>query len=103
MVAGQVDINTSKKAELYLTEISSRNKDNNNSTLLLDSQAGISIFKNENLLNHIKPLDRPIKLMGINESGSPILAERAGMHKDLGVIAICTQASANVISMADMY
>ena len=96
------DPNTYKKAEVYVTAISSRKKDNNNTTLLLDSQAGISIFKNENLLKNIKPLDRPIRLMGINESGSPILADRAGMHKDLGVIAICTQASANVISMADM-
>jgi len=65
MLAEQVDVNTAKKAELYLTEISSRNKDSNNYTSSLDSQAVISISKNKNLFNHIETLDRPIKLMGM--------------------------------------
>ena len=88
--------------DIFETDLRRKSKRTRDHTLLLDSQAGMSVFKDENLLENLRAFANPINISGINSKGPPILAKQEGDHKYLGVIAVCRDASANILSLAEM-
>ena len=69
--------------------------------VLLDSQAGVSIFKTRSLLHNILPNDIAITLMGVNKN-APIQVREAGQYSEFGLVLYSAQSSENILSMAEM-
>ena len=72
------------------------------SDTLLDNQAGISLFKDISLLKDIRLLKAPFIVKGIESKGKGIAARRAGFYGPFGLVAVCEEASSNIISVAEM-
>ncbi len=88
--------------DIFKTDLRCKSKRVRDHTLLLDSQAGMSVFKDEILLENLRVFANPINIAGINSKGPPILVKHEGDHKYLGAIAVCRDASANILSLAEM-
>ena len=69
--------------------------------ILLDCAAGCSIFKDANLLKDIKENETPIGVRGVNRT-APLIAKDASFYSSFGLVALCPQASDNILSMGEM-
>jgi hypothetical protein len=65
--------------------------------VLLDNQAGRSIFKNKNLLSNVSSI-RPFYIGGIDGESEGLCIEEDGDLKDLGRVGLATTAAANILS-----
>jgi hypothetical protein len=70
--------------------------------ILLDNQAGRSVFRNARLLTDTRRLERPICIGGVDGSSKGIRVETDGDFEDLGRVGICGHAAANILSKAEM-
>jgi hypothetical protein len=70
--------------------------------VLLDNQAGRSVFRNARLLTDTRRLERPICIGGVDESSKGIRVETDGDFEDLGRVGISGHAAANILSKAEM-
>jgi hypothetical protein len=64
--------------------------------VLLDNQAGRSVFRNARLLTDTRRLERPICIGGVDGSSKGIRVETDGNFEDLGRVGICGHAAENV-------
>jgi hypothetical protein len=69
--------------------------------LLFDGQAGRSVVMNPAMLTDIRPLSTPRVLGGISKSDGGITAYHSGKLLDLGRVAYCPEATANILAHAD--
>jgi predicted lactoylglutathione lyase len=65
--------------------------------VLLDNQAGRSIFKNKNLLSNVSAI-RPFYIGGIDGESKGLCIKEDGDFKDLGRVGLATTAAANILS-----
>ena len=96
-----VFVNTLTNNSAYLFKISSPTENLSLDTLL-DNQAGISLFKNTDVLSDIRKLRTPFAVKGIEKNGKGIVATTAGFFGPFGLVAISKEASSNVISVGEM-
>ena len=97
-----VVVNALNKNTAYLYKTSSPTSTNITLNTLLDNQAGISLFKNINMLSDIRKLKMPFTVKGIEQNGNGISAIHAGYFGPFGLVAISPDASSYVISVAEM-
>ena len=95
-------VNTSVQRPRFDASNTTSNNTNLVSETLLDNQAGISLFKDISVLKDIRLLKTPFIVKGIESRGKGIAAKRAGFYGPFGLVAICEEASSNVISVAEM-
>ena len=92
-------------ASCYVYSLSSVNKTANShetlKTILIDCAAGCSLFKDTDLLTDIRPNETPIGVRGVNRA-APIVASSAGFYSAFGLVAVCPQASDNILSFGEM-
>ena len=65
--------------------------------VLLDNQAGRSIFKNKNLLSNVRAI-RPFYIGGIDGASRGLCISEDGDFKDLGRVGLAATAAANILS-----
>jgi nitrogen fixation protein len=70
--------------------------------VLLDNQAGRSVFRNPGLLTDLRKLKTPIYIGGVDGSSKGIRVDADGSFEDLGHVGICGPAAANILSKAEM-
>ena len=69
--------------------------------VLLDSQAGCSIFRDAEILSDLRENETLISVSGIGE-GAQLIARHAGTFMKFGLVAYCPTATANILSLAEM-
>lgn len=70
--------------------------------LIFDSAAGLSVFRNKNLLHDLTFVDREGTIGGVNKESPEIVIKRVGKFDDLGVVAYSENTVANIISQGQM-
>ena len=68
--------------------------------ILLDNEASISIFSNENLLTGVKDADKKVMLGGIQRGATGVKVTKQGIFRDVGTVYFNPAASANILSFA---
>jgi hypothetical protein len=71
-------------------------------TILLDSQANISLFRDDHLLNNVRESEVKITISGINTNDASLTSDQVGDFRDLGTVFYHPQAAANILSFSDM-
>jgi hypothetical protein len=71
-------------------------------TIRLDNQADVSIFRDAHLLTDIRPAPAALEIRGIISGGQPLTSTQVGTFRDLCTVFYHADASANIISMADV-
>ena len=66
-------------------------------TVLLDNQAGRSIFKNRDLLSDVG-IVKPFYIGGIDGGSRGLCIREDGNFNDLGRVGLATRAAANILS-----
>ena len=70
--------------------------------VLLDNQAGRSIFRNAKLVDDRQVLAKPLFIGGIDGTSKGIRVTADGNFANLGRVGICAEAAANILSKAEM-
>ena len=103
-VVNAFNVNALNNASCYVntfSSIDSNKKIREVSTVLLDSAAGCSLFKNPALLTDVRTNKTPIGVRGVNRD-APLVATKAGYYSAFGLVAVCPQISENILSMGEM-
>ena len=103
-VVNALNVNVLNNASCYVNTLSSIDRNNKTrevKTILLDSAAGCSLFKDQGLLTDVRTNEIPIGVRGVNKD-APLIAKKAGYYSAFGLVAVCPQISENILSMAEM-
>jgi hypothetical protein len=71
-------------------------------TVVFDSAAEASLFKNADLCHNVKPLDYPYYMGGVEKKSRGVLVDRVGDFQDLGPVHISAQSIANIVSEGEL-
>lgn len=71
-------------------------------SILLDSQASVSIFKSKEIISNIRPTVHTHTIGGINTNAAPLVINLKGDFADLGEVLYHPMAAANVLSWSEV-
>jgi hypothetical protein len=69
--------------------------------VLLDNQAGASLFKNADLLTEVRKATRGLFIGGVDSTGAGLRTHTIGTFGDVGTVYVHEKSTANIISQTD--